>query len=64
MSITPEMNTDKSEAKELIRDWIKTGRGNPWIKYVCDPPFNEMRFKGYIERLLAATREQCLKLEY
>jgi hypothetical protein len=126
MSITLEI--DEPEAKELIKLWIKIGRNNPWIKYACDPPFNEISFcecssidelaekighgnwclgaaffyknicfinqvdggdewltikddyafesftfsriikdglfKGYIERLLAATREQCIKLEY
>lgn len=128
MNTTPEMNTYPPDTKELIRKWIHIGKGNPWIRYACDPPFNENsfcecssideleekisygncclgaaffyknlcfinqvdggdewltlkddfafesftfsgiirdgRFKGIIERLLAATKEQCIKLEY
>lgn len=128
MNATQEKNTNKPDTKDLIREWIQIGSSNSWIKYACDPPFNELsfcecfsmeeleeklengnwclgaaffyknlcfinqvdggdewltikddyafesftfsriirdgRFKEYIERLLAATREQCLELEY
>lgn len=128
MNNAPEINTDKPEKKGLIREWIQIGKGNPWIRYTCDPPFNELsfceclsideleekirhenwclsaaffyknlcfinqidggdewltikddyafesftfsgiirdrRFKGIIERLLAATKRQCIKLDY
>lgn len=44
MDTSQEINTDKPDSKELIRAWIKIGKGNPWIRYACDPPFNENSF--------------------
>lgn len=34
------MAVEKPETQEFIKEWIKIGRVNPWIKYACDPPFN------------------------